>query len=197
MPSIRGRRPSPAMIVACLALTIALGGTGFAAVSAALPRNSVGTLQLKNSAVTGAKVRNFTLTRSKFAPGTLVPGAQGPQGPPGSAGPQGVKGDKGDKGDSGAIGDVTMHVATVPVPAHSAPGTWSNRQVQANCDSTEKGVTGGTNWSGEGDSTQLITVLSAPVYDSTGKKITGWRARGGNDTAAAHDFQVSVICSKS
>ena len=142
-------------------------------------------------------MKNFTLTRAKFAPGTLVPGAQGPQGPPGSAGPQGVKGDKGDKGDPGAIGDVTMHVATVSVPAHSAAGTWGNRSVQVSCDSSEKGVTGGVNWSGESDTTQLITVLSAPVYDSTGKKITGWRARGGNDTAAAHDFQVSVICTKS
>ena len=45
MPSFRGRRPSPAMIVACLALAASLGGTGIAAVTAVLPRKSVGTAQ--------------------------------------------------------------------------------------------------------------------------------------------------------
>jgi hypothetical protein len=53
-------RPSPAMIVACLALGIALGGTSYAAIT--LPRNSVGTKQLKKNAVTGPKVKNNSLT---------------------------------------------------------------------------------------------------------------------------------------
>src|SRR5689334_11335703 len=99
MPSFRGRRPSPAMIVACLALLIALSGTGIAAVTAALPRNSVGPLQLRNNAVTGPKVKNGSLTRADLAAGTLLRGATGLQGPPGAQGPQGLKGDKGDKGD--------------------------------------------------------------------------------------------------
>ena len=47
------------MVVACLALGVALSGTGYAVTS--LPRNSVGTAQLKNGAVTGAKVRRATL----------------------------------------------------------------------------------------------------------------------------------------
>jgi hypothetical protein len=184
------------MIVACLALAISLGGTSFAAVTAALPRNSVGPVQLRNNAVTGPKVKNGTLTRADFVAGTLLRGPQGLQGPPGAQGPQGIKGDKGDKGDSGAVGDVTVHTATVSVPAHVSAGDWANRSVQANCDSNEKGLSGGTNWEGEGDSAELITVLSTPVYDSTAKKITGWRARGGNDTSSAHNFQVSVVCAK-
>jgi hypothetical protein len=53
-------RPSPAMVIACLALTVALGGTSYAAVS--LPRNSVGTKQLRNNAVTSIKVKNNALT---------------------------------------------------------------------------------------------------------------------------------------
>jgi hypothetical protein len=208
---------SPAMIVACLALTVALGGTGFAAVSAALPKNSVGTLQLKNNAVTtakmrnnavttakmrnnavtSAKVRNFSLTRADFAPGTLVPGAQGPQGPPGSAGPQGQKGDKGDKGDKGGVGDVIEHTASVSVPGGvEGDGTFESRSIQVNCASDEKGVTGGTNWDGEGDSLELVTVLSTPVFDSGNKKIVGWRGRGGNDTSVAKTFQVVVECVK-
>ena len=41
MRRILRHRSSPALVVACLALTIALGGTSYAAVT--LPRNSVGT----------------------------------------------------------------------------------------------------------------------------------------------------------
>jgi hypothetical protein len=60
MRRILRHRPSPAMVVACLALTVALGGTSYAAIS--LPRNSVGTKQLRTNAVTSAKVRNNALT---------------------------------------------------------------------------------------------------------------------------------------
>jgi hypothetical protein len=58
------RLPSPAMIVACLALTVALGGTSYAAIR--LPANSVGTKQLKRGAVTGVKVKRDTLTGSQI-----------------------------------------------------------------------------------------------------------------------------------
>ena len=47
------RRPSPATVIASLALLVSLGGTSVAAVTALLPPNSVGTLQLRNGAVTG------------------------------------------------------------------------------------------------------------------------------------------------
>jgi hypothetical protein len=57
--------------VGLVALFIALGGTAYAA---SLPRNSVGTKQLKRGAVTSAKVRNGTLRGVDFAPGTLLQG---------------------------------------------------------------------------------------------------------------------------
>lgn len=63
-------RPSPAMVVACVALIVALGGTSVAAIQA-LPNNSVGTKQIKNGAVTGAKVRAHTLNATKLAPSVL------------------------------------------------------------------------------------------------------------------------------
>ena len=49
MRRVLRHRPSPALVVACIALAIALGGTSYAAVT--LPRNSVGTKQLKKNAV--------------------------------------------------------------------------------------------------------------------------------------------------
>jgi hypothetical protein len=47
-------------VVATMALFLAIGGVGYAA--ARLPRNSVGTRQIKKGAVTGLKVKKHTLT---------------------------------------------------------------------------------------------------------------------------------------
>ena len=49
------RKPSPAMLVALLALFAALGGSSDAALK--LPKNSVGGRQLKKNRVTSPKVR--------------------------------------------------------------------------------------------------------------------------------------------
>jgi hypothetical protein len=92
-----GRRPSPSMIVACFALFVALGGLGIAATS--LPRNSVGTKQLRNNAVTSAKVKNHSLLKADFRLGQIPLGAKGATGP---AGPTGAKGDTGPRGPSDA-----------------------------------------------------------------------------------------------
>jgi hypothetical protein len=65
----RLRAPSPAMVVACIALAVTLSGASYAATS--LARNSVGTAQLKANAVTGAKVANGSLTRADLSAGTI------------------------------------------------------------------------------------------------------------------------------
>ncbi len=64
-------RPSPAMVIACIALTVALGGTSVAAINA-LPRNSVGTKQLKKNAVTGPKIKASAVTGVKVANNSLT-----------------------------------------------------------------------------------------------------------------------------
>jgi hypothetical protein len=58
-------------VIASLALFVALGGI---AVAAGLPRNSVGTKQLKRGAVTPAKLRKGAVTSAKIAPGAVIPG---------------------------------------------------------------------------------------------------------------------------
>jgi hypothetical protein len=63
-------RPSPAMVVACLALTVALGGTSYAAIK--LPKNSVGTKQLKTNAVTGPKIKANAVTGAKVGNNSLT-----------------------------------------------------------------------------------------------------------------------------
>ena len=69
MRFVRRFRPSPAMVVACIALAVALGGTSYAAIK--LPRNSVGTIQLKKNAVTSPKVKNNALTGADIKEATL------------------------------------------------------------------------------------------------------------------------------
>ena len=66
-------RPSPAMVVACLALLVALSGTGYAAIK--LPAKSVGAKQLKTGAVTNVKLARRAVTGKKVAGNTLT-GAQ-------------------------------------------------------------------------------------------------------------------------
>ena len=60
---IRFGRPSPAMVVAVVALVAALSGSAYAA----LGKNSVGTRQLKAKAVTAGKIANNAVTSAKVA----------------------------------------------------------------------------------------------------------------------------------
>lgn len=89
-------------LIAYVALLVALGGSSFAATTALLPANSVGTRQ----------VINHSLLKKDFKRGQLprglrgrrgprgIPGARGPTGLTGPVGPQGPKGDTGPPGAS-------------------------------------------------------------------------------------------------
>ena len=71
----RLRAPSPALVISLIALFMALGGTSYAAINA-LPKNSVGTKQLKKNAVTGVKIKNGAVGAAKINPsGLTVPNA--------------------------------------------------------------------------------------------------------------------------
>lgn len=61
MNKLSALRPSPALIVAFIALFVALSGTGYA-----LKRASVGPKQLKTNAVTSSKIRKSAVTTSKI-----------------------------------------------------------------------------------------------------------------------------------
>jgi hypothetical protein len=96
-------RPSPALIVSLVALSVALGGTSYAAM--VLPANSVGAKQIKKSAVSSAKVKNASLLAADFKSGQLPAGPQGAKGDTGPAGAHGAKGDPGPAGPQGPKGD--------------------------------------------------------------------------------------------
>jgi hypothetical protein len=93
MKHLHLRRPSPAMGVALLALFVALGGTGYAAVK--LGKNTVGSKQIKSGAVRSAEVKNRSLLKKDFKAGQLPAGPRGPQGVQGGQGLQGERGPAG------------------------------------------------------------------------------------------------------
>jgi Collagen triple helix repeat (20 copies) len=89
-----------ANVAASLALFLALGGAAYAATQ--LPKNSVGTKQLRKGAVTASKIAKKTRQQLQGARGPQ--GAQGPQGKAGAKGATGAKGAQGVKGDTGIQG---------------------------------------------------------------------------------------------
>ncbi|HEU4703956.1 MAG TPA: hypothetical protein VFS37_15855 [Conexibacter sp.] len=90
--------------IALLALFIALGGTSIAAVNA-LPRNSIGSAQIKRGAIVSSDVKDGGLLARDFKRGQLPAGATGPQGPQGPQGAQGVP------GTARAYGELTAGLA--------------------------------------------------------------------------------------
>lgn len=186
-------RPSPAMVVACLALLVALTGTSVAAVQAIAP-NSVGTPQLrtgavtnpklKANAVTGAKVANRSLTAIDFQASSLP---RGPQGPAGPAGPAGAA------GPAGTIGPISVRQASVVVPGGVAQNSaYDTETVSVNCNPNEKAISAGTGWSDDAADRELWTQRLTPVL--TGTNVTGFRATGGNDSGNTSTFTLFVLC---
>jgi len=64
-----------ANVIATMALFVALSGV---AVAAGLPKNSVGSNQLKRGAVTAAKIKKAAVTSGKLAPKSVIAGKLGP-----------------------------------------------------------------------------------------------------------------------
>jgi hypothetical protein len=133
--------------VAYLALFVALGGTSYAAVQ--LPRDSVGTKQIRDRGVrapdlrTGAvgsrAVKNGSLTAADLKAGVLTSGPAGAAGERGAEGATGARGATGPAGAGGATGP------TGPAGAGGATGP--------------TGPAGPT----EGTSTDAFTVDGVPV----------------------------------
>ena len=90
---LRAHRPSPAMVVAVVALVSSMTGGALAAAlidTGDIKSGAVTKKKLHKNAVNSKKVKNKTLKAKDFADGQLAQGVQGIQG---------LKGDKGDKGD--------------------------------------------------------------------------------------------------
>src|SRR3954470_1267346 len=122
------RHLSFANVASLMALVFAMGGTGYAL--ATLPKNSVGTKQLKSNAVISSKVKDGSLKKRDFAAGQLPSGPRGAQGAQGIQGIQGIQGVRGDNGATGSQGETGADGQTGSTgPAGIAAGY---ARVQAN-----------------------------------------------------------------
>jgi hypothetical protein len=193
------RRPSPAMIVACLALLVALGGTSVAAVNA-LPTNSVGTAQLKASAVTNPKIAANAVNSLKVLNGSLVKAdfkaGQLPAGPQGPPGPQGQPGAQGPQGVAGVIGPVTVRTSTITVPGGIGEnGAYNTLVVTSLCQTGELAISGSGSWSDQDNNLELVVVGIEPVVNAS-NEVIGFSGRGGNDSGQSSTFRVHSLCYK-
>ena len=106
MNNILKRRPSAALVVAVVALSVALSGTATAAL--VMTGNNI-----RNGTIEGKDLANHTLGKkklSKAALGSLL----GRTGPAGAAGPQGAQGAPGPAGPAGPAGSSTTYVDNEP-----------------------------------------------------------------------------------
>jgi hypothetical protein len=139
-------RPSPAMVVAIIALLAALGGTGVAAVGALAPKNSVGS----------AQVIDGSLLRKDFKARQIPQGARGPAGPAGPAGAAGAAGAAGPAGPSDAfsrsvaggvtLGSTEVAVASLPIPTAGKYVVWGQTSVSSADNAVSCALFAGTNF---------------------------------------------------
>ncbi len=184
-------RTSFANVVSVMALFVALGGTSYAAVK--LPKNSVGTTQIKTASVTSSDVKNRSLRQIDFRAGEL------PAGPQGTQGPQGEKGDKGDPGTPGAdgqdgvVGEVTIQRTDVALADNTT------QAVEASCLPGQKAIGGGSSVDQTG-SDDIKLLVSRPgnggFIPADGQSYNDWRAvyRNPAGGTGAAEIRAFVVC---
>lgn len=177
---------SPALVMACLALTISLGGVSWAATS--LPKNSVGTTQLKKNSVTSLKVKNGSLLASDFKPGQLSAGPAGPPGSQGGQGPQGAKGDRGEKGDAGAAGSPGVSGYQIVIASQFVQNTFLGSHT-ATCPAGKKAIGGGSASSTYNTADGPFVLQSRPLSDGS-----GWHVEVGRKAAGTFQHNVYAVC---
>lgn len=163
--------PSPALVIACLALFVAMGGTGYAATQ--LPSGQSLAQASKSSVKRGAR------------------GPRGPQGPQGPAGPQGIQGIPGAPGKAGSNAFGALHYVTggrFGIPAGE------QRYIYAEC---EKGMdaTGGGVYD-EAEELGADVNSSYPGNREAEPATTGWVIYIDNTTAKEQTAQAYVICAE-
>jgi hypothetical protein len=183
------RKPSPAMVVALIALFVALSGTATAGGLLITSR------QIKNGTIQAVDI-NARTVRQFQRPGPAgaegPPGPQGPQGPAGDRGPAGAQGPQGPPGVASAG---AVYTRTLESAAEAGGGSF----VNLFCGPNEVAVSGGVR-------TEMVFGVifdSFPIMSTGtgvrpavhGDRPQGWRggvATKTNDTRVP--YTVYVLC---
>ena len=188
------RKPSPAMVVALLALFVALGGSATAAGVLITSR------QIKDRTI---QVRDISPPAMRALRGTRgALGPQGPEGPPGPAGPQGPQGNQGATGATGPAGApgrsaTDIYTRLFDSVADAGGGSF----VNAFCTGNEVAITGGVRT----DSVFGVVFDSYPIMATAGggarpalhgEKPQGWRSGVSTKTNSTQvPYTAYVVCS--
>src|SRR5919108_732852 len=174
-------RPSPAMVVALIALFVSLGGVGIAA-------TKIGTKQIKNGAVTAKKLHKNAVTKkkiknnavigSKIADGAVTTDKLGDQAvTSGKLSPNAVTATK----LSTVVRESSMNVPN---------GTTA--LVSVACDPGEKVLGGGGVWSGGFNNAQAAATHIVHTFKLSGAE--EWRVRGYNNSGTDRTLTARAIC---
>jgi hypothetical protein len=172
-----------ANVMATVAVFLVLGGgTAFAATQM-LPKNSVGSMQLKNGAVTPAKLNGAaksTLTGPAGPKGaTGAAGAKGATGATGAPGAQGIQGIQGPPGAAGATKVIVRR------------GPSASLTSEAKCLAGEVATGGGAEVTGTNEGEEFITRSDPNLYEGTA---TAWIAEAEKTNGEAATVQAYVVC---
>ena len=179
-PHAIARRPSVAEALALLALFFSLGGTGYAVTQ--IPRDSVGTIQVRDGSLLRRDLSNPALLRGPQGPvgvaGRIGPagaagpaGPAGPQGPKGEAGPQGPAGEKGATGAQGPAGPQGVAGSAGITEAYSAHVTvpaGAFRFTEAVCPAGKRVLGGGYTVENVGEA-MLVPTSGYPIATANGQ----------------------------
>jgi hypothetical protein len=168
MKRLLRQRLSPATVIACLALLIALSGTSYAAIR--LPVNSVGSKQIKNSSIQRVDLGRKTIASLR--------GQRGPQGA------QGIQGAQGSQGATGAAG-ATNVVVRVGSATNLPPNSLVN--VLVSCQAGERATGGGA-------ANQGTAGVHMEQSLPTGAPPTGWEVTYFNTTGSTATGFAFVVC---
>ena len=181
-------RTSFANAVSMVALFVALGGTSYAAVK--LPKNSVGSAQIKTAGVGSSDVKNNSLRAVDFRAGELPAGQQGQQG---LQGPKGDPGTNGTNGQDGVVGAVTVQRTDVALADNTT------QAVEASCPAGQKAISGGSSVDQTG-SDDIKLLVSRPgnggFIPADGQSFNDWRAvyRNPAGGTGAAEIRAFVVC---
>jgi Collagen triple helix repeat (20 copies) len=161
--------PSPAMVVACIALFAAMGGTGYAA-----------TQIVEDQGATASKKGKKRGPRGKRGPA-------GPQGPIGPTGPTGKTGATGVQGPPGLAG-------LVRVASESATNSLNPKSATATCPAGKKVV--GTGWEntggivGENENKEILADEVIPSSGLTSVTVTTYETDSTTETWSTRVFAI-------
>jgi hypothetical protein len=193
------RRPSPAMVVAVVALVSSLTGGAVAATlidTGDLSNGAVTKKKLHKNAVNSKKVKNKTLKAKDFAEGQLEQGVQGIQG---LEGDKGEKGEKGDTGDTGEPGSAAAYVLVNPDGTIDASRSKNVAQAQVehtagtgvycfDVDFVVKSAVGASDNSFANND----TITSAAVNDTPGSILSGCPAGLAESDVRVRNYDVTA-----